>query len=182
MVIAVPTPGLVVLVGAAGSGKSTLARRLFEPDEILSSDDLRAAIGGDATDQRTTRRAFATLHREAASRLAAGNLVVVDATNVEPAARQALLRIAASARVPAIAIVLAAPPAEVHGRNAGRAGRVVPPGIVDRHLARLARLGPPESIGAQLRGDGFAAVHVLASVADLDGARIARLSRPVSPP
>ena len=64
-----PVPGLVVLIGAAGSGKSTLAARLFAADELLSSDALRAAISGDAADQRATRPAFAILHREALRRL-----------------------------------------------------------------------------------------------------------------
>lgn len=177
-----PVPGLVVLVGAAGAGKSTLARRLFADHEIVSSDDLRAAISGDPADQRATRVAFAALHRAAASRLAAGRLVVVDATNVEPAARRSLLRIAAVAGVPAVAIVVAAPGAEVHRRNTGRTARVVPPEIVDRHLDRLAQLGAPDALAGPLLAEGFAAAHVLSSVADLDTAAIvrvpARLSRP----
>ena len=181
-VIDVPVPGLVVLVGAAGAGKSTLARRRFADHEILSSDELRAAISGDPTDQRATRVAFAALHREAASRLAAGRLVVVDATSVEPTARRSLLRIAAAAGVPAIAIVLAVASGEVHRRNAGRAGRIVPPEIVDRHLARLARLGAPDALAGALVAEGFAAAHVLTSVADLDTAVVVRVGRSLSRP
>ena len=45
---------LVVLIGAAGAGKSTLAARLFAPDEIVSSDALRAVISGDEADQRVS--------------------------------------------------------------------------------------------------------------------------------
>src|SRR5215218_7341131 len=137
--LTLPVPALVALVGAAGSGKSTLARRLFAPDEILSSDDIRAAISGDPTDQRATRPAFAILHREAARRLGDGRLVVVDATNVERAARRSLLGVSRRAAVPAIAIVLVPDPRDVHARNAGRQGRVVPRDVVDVHLARLAR-------------------------------------------
>ena len=62
--IEIPVPGLVVLIGAAGAGKSTLAVRLFAPADVLSSDDLRAAVSGDAADQRATRTAFGILHRE----------------------------------------------------------------------------------------------------------------------
>ena len=40
--LTIAVPSLVLLVGPAGSGKSTLAGRLFSPDEILSSDALRA--------------------------------------------------------------------------------------------------------------------------------------------
>ena len=86
--IEVARPGLVVLIGAAGAGKTTLAARLFAADEVISSDELRARVSGNATDQRATRLAFAILHREVARRLAAGRLVVVDATSVERAARR----------------------------------------------------------------------------------------------
>lgn len=180
--IDVPVPGLVLLVGAAGSGKSTLAARLFDPAEILSSDALREAVSGDAADQRATRTAFGILHREARRRLAAGRLVVVDATNVETAARRTLLRLARAAGVPSVAVVIVAPAEVVHGRNAGRAGRVVPADVVDRHLARLTGLGrEPAEIVATLRAEGFAAVHVLSTDELLGSARVVR--RPgVSPP
>ena len=161
-ILEIPVPGLVVLVGAAGAGKSTLAARLFTPAEILSSDDLRAALSGDAADQRATRLAFGILHREVRRRLATGRLVVVDATNVEPRARLELRWIAAAAAVPAIAIAIVAPPAEVHARNAARAGRVVPAEIVDRHLTRLAGLGSePAAIVAALLDEGFVAALVV---------------------
>jgi len=54
MIIELPEPCLVVLIGAAGSGKSTLAARLFAPDEVLSSDANRALLTGDAADQGVT--------------------------------------------------------------------------------------------------------------------------------
>ena len=158
----VPLSGLVVLVGAAGSGKSTLAARLFAASEVLSSDALRAAVSGDATDQRATRAAFRILHAEAQRRLAAGRLVVVDATSVERSARMALLRIAARAGVPATAIVLLVPAGDVHARNAARTGRIVPAPIVDRHLVALARLGADRTaIAAALTAEGFSRIHVL---------------------
>ena len=174
--IEVPVPGLVVLVGAAGAGKTTLATRLFARSEVLSSDALRAAVGGDEADQRATRPAFRILHREVRERLAAGRLVVVDATNVEAAARSALRHLAVAAAVPTIVIVIHLPPAEIHSRNAARAGRVVPPHVVDRHLARLHGLGAsPETIAARLHAEGFATVHVLSSAAEIDAAAVRRV-------
>jgi protein phosphatase len=160
--IGVTVPGLVVLVGAAGAGKSTLAARLFAPAEIVSSDDVRGWLTGDPADQRATRLAFSVLHREVRRRLAAGGLAVVDATNVQGSARSALLRIARVAGAHATAIVVRTSPAEVHARNGARIGRVVPPDVVDRHLAALDALGPdPASIVARLVAEGFDAVHVL---------------------
>ena len=188
--IEVPVPGLVVLIGAAGAGKTTLAARLFEPAEVLSSDALREAVGGDAANQRATRAAFGILHREAGRRLAARRLVVVDATNIETGARATLLRLARAARVPAVAIVLVAPAADVHARNSGRTGRIVPPDVVGRHLGRLGRLGgDPATVAATLLAEGFVAAHVLPTTADLERVRVvrrptatARESGPVSPP
>jgi predicted kinase len=160
--IPIDVPGLVVLVGAAGAGKSTFAAARFDPAEILSSDDLRAAVAGDPSDQRATRLAFSILHREVSRRLAAGRLVVVDATNVERHARLGLVRLARAAHVPAVAIVLLGDPAAIHARNAGRPGRVVPAEIVDRHMAALGRLGDaPDAIPVALALEGFAAVHLV---------------------
>jgi protein phosphatase len=159
------------LVGAAGAGKSTLAARLFDPSEILSSDAYREALSGDAADQRVTRLAFTILHRELERRLAARRLVVVDATNVATAARRALLARAAAAGLPAIAIVLALPAAVVAARNAGRPGRVVDQGVVDRHLRRLATA----LATAHLDREGFTTVRLLITTAEVEDFRIARV-------
>src|SRR5687767_2573089 len=110
----VPDPSLVVLVGAAGSGKSTLAARLFAPDEIVSSDALRAVVAGDEADQGASAVAFRILHRTLDRRLAAGLLTVVDATNATAAHRWPLARRAKVAGFPMVTIVLDLPPAVVH--------------------------------------------------------------------
>jgi len=169
--IDIPDPSLVVLVGAAGSGKSTFAARHFRPDEVLSSDAFREKLSGDAADQRRTRTVFSLLHREAAKRLAAGRLVVIDATNVERHARRSLVALARVAGVPTVAITLALPADVVHERNAGRTERVVDAEVVGRHLDRLAAALWDGGIEAE----GFDAVHVLRSAAEVEGTVVGRV-------
>ena len=127
-------PSLVVLIGAAGSGKSTLAARAFAPDEIVSSDALRAVVSGDEADQSATRVAFKILHHTVARRLAARRLTVVDATNASVSDRRPLVSRARAAGIPVTAIVLDLEPGTVHVQNAGRP-RVVTP-HVDRSPPR----------------------------------------------
>ena len=104
-------------------------------------------------------------------RLAAGRLVVVDATNVETAARRALLERATRARVPGIAIVLDLPATVVAARNAGRTGRIVDQVVVDRHLRRLATALATDRLGAE----GFAAVYVLRTATEVDALEFERV-------
>ncbi len=177
--IDIPDPCLVVLVGAAGSGKSTFAARHFAGGDVLSSDAYRERISGDASDQRATGPAFAALHRDVRRRLAAGRLTVVDATSVTGRERAPLLRLAAGAGVPAVAIVLAPPAGVVLAQNAGRPGRVVPEPVVLRHLATLAR----SLRGPGLKAEGFASVTVLAGPGAHDdlGVVVARRSEARDP-
>jgi protein phosphatase len=182
-VLHVGGPSLVVLVGAAGSGKTTLASRLFAPDEVIASDDLRAVISGDAADQRATRPAFAILHREVERRLAAGRVVVVDATSVERTARRSLVRTAAATRAPVTALVLALPADVVQARNSARLERPVPTEVVARHLAKVAGLVAAGDGAAldTLLAEGFTAAIVARSDDDVARLRIVRAPA-LSPP
>src|SRR5581483_1733566 len=150
-----PDPALVLLVGPAGAGKSTFAARHFAQDEVVSSDELRGLIGRDEADQTVSRAAFAVLHRIVERRLAAGRLTVVDATNVTRAARRALLRRAAAAGIPAVAIVFDLPLDVVLAQNARRAGRVVEPRVVERQWRTLAAALARDALAEE----GFVAVH-----------------------
>lgn len=171
--LVLPDPSLVVLVGAAGSGKSTLAGRLFAPDEVLSSDALRAVVSGNEADQRASAVAFRILHRTLERRLAAGQLTVADATNTKPEHRRPLLARARAAGVPAVAIVLDLPSALVHAQNAGRAKRVVDREVVDRHLTAIQRTLET----GQLIAEGFDHVVILRSPEDAAALAVERRTR-----
>jgi len=163
-ILRLPEPCLVVLIGAAGAGKSTLAGRLFPAESVLSSDAFRKLVSGDEGDQRATKTAFAMLHRELDRRLAHGLTTVVDATSVTPSARRGLLHRAAAHRVPAFALVLDLAPELVFARNTTRPGHVVPEPAVRRQLADL-RASTGDGV---LEAEGFAAVHVVRTAAQLD--------------
>jgi predicted kinase len=170
--IRLPDPCLVVLVGAAGAGKSTFAARHFASHEVLSSDAYRALIAGDPADQRATGPAFAALHRELRRRLREGRLTVVDATSVLPRARAALVREAAAADLPAVAIVLDLPGDLVLARNRARSGGLaVPDDAVRSQLADLGRSMADD----RLAREGFAAAWRLGSAATIDAARVVRV-------
>jgi protein phosphatase len=162
--LAIPDPSLVVLVGPAGSGKSTFAAAHFTQGEILSSDAFRARIGRDEADQAASRRAFVALHAALERRLRAGRTAVVDATNVRADARRDLVRRAAAAGAPAIAIVFDLSLDECLASDRARPDRHVPPAVVERqwHALRVAL------DAGTMAAEGFVAVHRLASRADAD--------------
>jgi protein phosphatase len=164
--ISLPADALVVLIGIAASGKSTFASRHFPPTAVLSSDAFRALIADDSTAQGATDDAFELLHRLLEMRLRRGRLTVVDATNVEDWAREELLSVARRLRRPSVAIVLDVPLAVALERNARRVAPRPPPGALRRQHRWLLDAVPG------LPHEGFAAVHHLRSVEEIEGARV----------
>ena len=123
--INLPRNTLVVLVGPAGCGKSTFASRHFRPTEIVSSDECRALISDDPSNQNVSSHAFELMHLIIEKRLLLGRLTVCDATNLERTARKSLLRIARRFVFNTAAILLDVPLDVCMQRNSGRR-RVVP--------------------------------------------------------
>jgi predicted kinase len=173
LVLDVPDPSLVVLVGAAGSGKSTFAARHFAPDEILSSDAFRALISGDPANQAATKPAFAALHRAVVARLRSRRLTVIDATNVQPHARRSLVARAGEAGV-CVAIVLDLPPDVVLTRNAARPGAAAVPEPAVR--AQLDALAATLAADPAIAWSGFAVVHRLRTPAEVDAVVVRRIA------
>ncbi|MFN3338577.1 MAG: polynucleotide kinase-phosphatase [Dietzia sp.] len=166
--LSIPELSLVLLIGASGSGKSTFAATHFAPTEVISSDDCRAMVCDDPNAQDATADAFAVLEFIAGKRLARGLLTVIDATNVQPAARKSLLALAKEHDVLAAAIVLDLPTAAAVERNEARADRDFGARVIKRQQDQLRR---------SMRGlkkEGFRSIHVLDSEQAVAEVSIAR--------
>jgi protein phosphatase len=165
--LAIPRPSLVVLIGPSGAGKSTFARKHFKRTEIVSSDFCRGLVADDESDQSATEAAFEVLRFIAARRLSAGRLTVVDATSVQPHARQPLLALAREHHVPAIAIVLRLPEGLCLARSQARLGRPVSRQVVESQMDDLENSLPG------LGKEGFEIVYVLGTQEEVDRASLA---------
>ena len=166
--IEVPEVGLVVLCGASGSGKSTFAGRHFAPTEVVSSDQCRALVGDDETDQSVTVSAFELLHAIVEKRLEIGRLTVVDATNVRPEDRKPIVELARRWDVLATAIVFDLPLAACLEHNERRQDRRTPPHAVKRQHDTLRRSAK------RLRKERFTRVYTLGSIEELDSVELDR--------
>ena len=168
MKLTIPELSLVVLIGASGSGKSSFARKHFKPTEILSSDYCRGLVSDDENNQAATNDAFEVLHFIAARRLAAGKLMVVDATNVQPESRKGFVELARQFHCLPVAIVLNLPERLCQDRNKGRADRNFGPHVIRQQSQQLRR---------SLRGlerEGFRHVFTFNTSEEVDAATVER--------
>ncbi|WP_019146259.1 polynucleotide kinase-phosphatase [Aeromicrobium massiliense] len=164
----IPEVSLVVLVGTSGAGKSTFAARHFRPTEVVSSDWCRGLVSDDENDQGATKDAFEVLHFIVGKRLERGRLTVVDATNVQPAARRELVALAKAHDVLPTAVVLDVAPGVAVERNEHRPDRDFGASVVRRQHDQLRR-----SLKS-LRREGFRHVHVLSSLEEIEAVRFER--------
>jgi alkanesulfonate monooxygenase SsuD/methylene tetrahydromethanopterin reductase-like flavin-dependent oxidoreductase (luciferase family)/predicted kinase len=152
--VRLPEGCLVVLVGVPGSGKSTWAARVAEPNQIVSSDALRAQVGLHQRDQRASKDAFDLLDRIVGTRLRRGLTTIVDTTGLEAPRRAGWVAAARKSQRRVHAVVLDVPSAEARRRNKARPDPV-PSKILTSQLAAL-----PAAVEA-LATEGFDAVHHL---------------------
>ena len=168
MKLVIPELALVVLIGASGSGKSTFARDHFKPTEVISSDYCRALVADNENDQSATKDAFEVLNVIVSKRLERGNLAVVDATNVQPAARQPLLQLAREHHVIPVALVFDLPEELSWQRTQQRPDRHLERRVIAHHQRQLKR-----SL-KQLKKEGFRYVYIFRLPEDVAEAQIER--------
>ena len=96
----------MVLAGVSGSGKSAWAAEHYRPDEVVSSDRLRALVGSGEHDLDASANAFALLDQIVAARLRRGLNAVVDTLGLDPARRRGYLALARSSGMPAVAVLV----------------------------------------------------------------------------
>lgn len=144
-------PTLVVLVGPSASGKSTWAAEGFAPDQVISSDRLRALVGESEHDLSASADAFDLLERIVATRLGRRLTTVVDTLGLETERRRGWLDLAARHRIPCVAVAFDTPSAECRRRNAARDHRV-PRDVLAQQFRTYA------AVREELGREGFAEV------------------------
>lgn len=115
-----PTPSLIVLVGPPASGKSTWAADNVAPEQVLSSDALRAVVGEHGLDLGATDDVFDILDRVLEMRSGRGLTTVVDTTGLEASRRVGYLAVARRHGLHAVAIRFTTSAAECKRRNRTR--------------------------------------------------------------
>lgn len=84
-------PIFMMMCGLPGSGKSTYAKTYKDTFKIFSSDEIRAELLGDETNQEENDIVFRELHRRIKECLANGENCIYDACNISYKRRMAFL-------------------------------------------------------------------------------------------
>jgi F420-dependent oxidoreductase-like protein len=152
--VRLPSDCLVVLVGPSGAGKSVWAAANFRPEQIVSSDALRALVGVSEDDQRAGADAFTVLDLVVDRRLSRRLLTVVDTLGLDAERRATYLALARQHGVPCHAVLFDTDASVCKARNRSRA-RPLPARILAGQLAARDR-----AAAGQLASEGFAGVHI----------------------
>lgn len=126
---------LTFLVGPPGSGKTTYAEKHLKNENtvVLSSDEIRAEILGDANDQSNPEIIFATLYARAKKNLKDGKNVVLDSTNTNKKYREIALQEFSDMDIVRQAIIFETSKKQCIARDKQR-DRVVGKEIIERYF------------------------------------------------
>lgn len=135
---------LYILIGPAGCGKSMVASELaseLTDVTVLSSDNVREKLYGNAAIQKDNEKIFDTMHSMMVENLKNGTNVIFDATNLIPRYRKIILDMARPYAGSIIGLVYSGDLATCLDRNSRR-NRVVPEHVVIRHYTTLKKYSP----------------------------------------
>lgn len=166
--IEIPEFCLVAMIGGTSSGKTCFANKYFKPTEVLSSDFFRGMVCDDENDQKISGDAFDLLYYAANKRLNNMKLTVIDATNLQSAARKQVIELARAQNVHAAAIVLDLPEKLLQERNKARPDRDLPEKVISRHCREVK-----QSV-KNLKREGFRFVYLINSPEQLENVEIVR--------
>lgn len=132
-------PKLIIMVGVSGSGKSTFANGLKTSLQatVVSTDDIRKEVLGDANDQTQGARIFGIARKRVNDLLAQGKNAVIDATSLSAKDRRDWVRIGKANDAEIIAYVVKVDLGTAKKRNSGR-DRQVPDFVIDRQFAKFS--------------------------------------------
>lgn len=133
----IPSNALVILSGASGSGKSTFAKRYFSDYTIVSSDQCREEICGDASNQDVSAEAFDLFYDKIKKSLSNNQLTISDSTATHSKARARLIEIARRCNTKAVCIVFDIDENICAERAFNRPERSVPKNVSLRHSKQL---------------------------------------------
>ena len=136
--VRLPYPSLIVLVGPSAAGKSTWAAANFRPEQIISSDALRALVGEGEHDLRASTDAFAVLDLIVERRLKRRLVTVVDTLGLDRDRRAKYRELAARHGVACHAVIFDTPAEVCRARNKAR-GRPVPAKVLAGQLIAWAK-------------------------------------------
>ncbi len=132
----IPDPAVVVLIGPSGSGKSTWAAGRYRPQEIVSSDRLRAMTGSGEHDLDASADAFSLLEHIVAARTGRRLTTVIDTLGFDAERRRGHLELARRAGLPAVAVLFDTDPVTCRRRNRER-DLPVPAAVLEAQLRRM---------------------------------------------
>lgn len=142
-----PQCTVLVLCGPAGAGKSTFAWQLvsehkeqgFHPTTIVSSDECRALICDDETNQQVNRDAFDLFYYIINKRMLQGRFTIADSTALQADARRRLLYLAHRHNYYTCIIVFNIPPEACVQQDRTRA-RMVGEDVIAYHVGKMQQV------------------------------------------
>jgi predicted kinase len=137
------------MVGPAGCGKSALAALIAEKldADIVSSDNVREEIFGNASVQKDHGKVFARCHELTREALRRGHSVIFDATNLYPKHRKAVIRLARECGDVRVRGVVYTGDFETCLEQNKMRERQVPEGVIELMYGNLHRFEPVLSEG-----------------------------------